>query len=61
MEQKAYIKISKLRIEIEVKKEKIKKLIPNAVKELRKEGLSYDKITKILDIGKITAIKLSKK
>ena len=59
-QEKAYIKVSKLRMEIEVKKAEVKNLLPKAIKELRSEGFSYDKIVKILDIGKITAIKLTK-
>lgn len=58
--EKVYFEIAKLRTEIEIIKRKIDRLIPLAIKQLRDEGLSYDRITRILEIGKVTALKIDK-
>lgn len=60
MGEKAYLVIAKLRTEIETLWRKVEQLKPQAVRELKAEGFTYDDITRILKIGKITAIKIIK-
>lgn len=60
VEEPTYVKIVKLRQEIKKLFEEIRKLEPKAVEELRLEGVSYDNISKLLNIGKVNAIRFAK-
>jgi hypothetical protein len=57
MNEPAWAQVAKLRMERDILLQKIEVLKPQAVKELREMGVSYDKICLVLEMGKITAIK----
>jgi hypothetical protein len=55
----AYLEIIKNRQDIKKLCERIEELKPKAVVELRDEGLNYDNIAKLLNIGKVNALKFA--
>ena len=57
---KSYLEILRLRGKANFLARHIEQLKQKAVEELRKEGYSFDEITKLIGIGKVTAIRLSK-
>lgn len=59
-QSQSYVRIIELNAEKIKLDKKIEKLKPKAVKELRAMGYSFDKIVRMLNIGKITAIKILK-
>lgn len=55
-----WAQVAKMRMERDILLQKIEVLKPQAVKELREMGVSYDKICLVLEMGKVTAIKKMK-
>lgn len=61
MKTQALAKMIIMKGEMSKLSNKIKKLTPAAVRDLRKYGFSHDEISRMLGIGKINSIKFSKK